>query len=688
MRDSSSCNKKYVLNRKKISSLLKYPGTLDISNFFKKHENSLVSKAISKQEKIEKNWISSVSSSQYDFSLDKIDIVIPVYNALEDLKKCLLSVQQNTGGFKVHTIIVNDGSNTETTEWLRKFCKNNKMFNLIEHGMNKGYTKAVNTGLKASTSNYVITLNSDTIVTIGWLSGLIRCVESDKKIGITGPLSNAASWQNVPSLYGDSGSFAVNKLPDDISPDDMAFIVGHASNRIYPRLPFVNGFCFLIKREVLDAIGYMDEVNFPLGYGEENDFCIRASDAGFILAIADDVYVYHSKSKSFGHESRKILSQKGADNLRKKHSNDKVNKLIELIKNTEQLDFIRSKVKKNILDNDSKINFLADITTIKILFLLPVQGGGGGAHSVIQEVMAMRRIGIKANVAVKFADVEKFIKNYPEIVDKNKFFIGFDSTNLVEISEEYDIVIATVFHSILLLKSILEVHSHILPAYYIQDYEPLFFETDSENWKLSYDSYTAIPGIVPFAKTDWICRKVEKHHNIKVHKVSPSIDHDVYKSKNKAFRLDIHLCAMIRPQTPRRGASRTMDLFYKLSKEFPNLVKFHIFGCDNNSIHFKNLNTNFKFKNYGELTRKGVAEILANSDVFIDLSDYQAFGRTALEAMACGATSVVPVQGGTGEYAVNMFNSLVVDSFNEKEYFNSGYISQKIYFRIIGMFFT
>ena len=57
----------------------------------------------------------------------------------------------------------------------------------------------------------------------------------------------------------------------------------------------------------------MDEENFPIGYGEENDYCIRAADAGFTLAIADDAYVFHAKSKSFGHSRRKELSKQGAD---------------------------------------------------------------------------------------------------------------------------------------------------------------------------------------------------------------------------------------------------------------------------------------------------------------------------------------------------------------------------------------
>jgi hypothetical protein len=138
------------------------------------------------------------SSEEY---LECIDIVVPVFNALDDVKKCMESIRTRKDGFTVRTIIVNDGSDESTTAWLQEYCHADGTFELIEHSANQGYTKAVNTGLRATAAPYVILLNSDTMVTRGWLKGLVRCINSGLKIGIVGPLSNAASWQNVPDLY-------------------------------------------------------------------------------------------------------------------------------------------------------------------------------------------------------------------------------------------------------------------------------------------------------------------------------------------------------------------------------------------------------------------------------------------------------------------------------------------------------
>lgn len=601
----------------------------------------------------------------------RIDIVLPVYNALSDVKNCVLSLKDKQDGYAVRVIIVNDGSEEETTNWLREFCSNNSLFELHEHSVNKGYTQAVNTGLRASNAPYVITQNSDTIVTNGWLRGLVRCINSSVRIGIAGPLSNAASWQNVPNLYDENRHFAVNSIPLNMTPDEMAAIVSQASKRTYPKLPFVNGFCFMIKREVIDRIGIMDEKNFPIGYGEENDFCIRAADAGYELAIADDTYVYHAKSKSFGHSRRALLSKQGTEALNKKHGAEKFRSLVKLVQNTEALDRVRNNISEKLLENSDFANQTSTgMMSMRILFLLPVKGGSGGAHSVVQEVTEMIRMGIDAKVAVRDNDLENLRSLYSDINISKELFIGFNNDNIVSLSSEYDIVVATIFNSVSVLKKIIDINPHILPAYYAQDYEPMFFPKDSENWHIARDSYSLIPNAITFAKTQWIADKIQQEHDVKVHKVAPSIDHETYKPYNKINDGRIHISAMIRPQTPRRGAERTMRLFSRLNKIHNDKIKFHIFGCESDDERFKALIQDFPFVNNGILNRPAVSALLAKSDIFVDLSDYQAFGRTALEAMACGATAMVPIHGGTDEYAQNNINAIVVDSFDEEECFN------------------
>ncbi|THK34626.1 glycosyltransferase [Ensifer sp. MPMI2T] len=611
-----------------------------------------------------------------DNFLGRIDVVVPVFNALDDVKSCLRSLAEASSDYQSRIIIVNDGSDDETTNWLRGaiegLSNEQTVFTLIEHEQNMGYTKAVNTGLRASTAPYVVTLNSDTIVTPYWADGLVRCMHSADDIGICGPLSNAANWQSVPNLYDSNGKFAINSLPGGMTPDEMARLVLSVSCRDYPRTNFVNGFCFMIRREVIESIGYMDEEAFPTGYGEENDYCVRAQDAGYALAYADDTYVFHAKSKSFGHERRIALSKAGTAALRRKHGS-KFENLASRLKDTRQMDAVRHRIKMSLATaTETQGSALSLLMSQRILFLLPVKGGSGGAHSVVQEAVAMRRLGVDAKIAVKSGDRAHYCRQYNDIPEAAQIFVEFSPATLAKNATGYDVVVATIFHSVKLLKTVTDRCPWILPAYYIQDYEPFFFEEGSENWQIARSSYDLIPNAVLFAKTDWIREQVERNHGVKVHKVLPSIDHDVYRpGPRELSKSNICIAAMIRPKTPRRGALRTMHLLKRLSDAFSDKVSISIFGCDDQDADFGNLPKDFKFRNAGVLKRSGVAELLQETDIFVDLSDYQAFGRTAAEAMACGAVSVVPREGGAGEYAVDGVNALVVDTFDLDACFES-----------------
>lgn len=598
-------------------------------------------------------------------AVESIDIVVPVFNALDDVKLCLQSLARSTDGFRVRVLVVNDGSDEATSQWLQAYCSGNTLFQLIEHPVNRGYTRAVNTGLRASTADYVITQNSDTIVSAGWLKGMVRCMRSDPRIGIVGPLSNAATWQNVPNLRDKSGSFAVNDLPNGHSVETMAQLVASVSNQHYPRTSFLNGFCFMIRRAVIDQVGFMDEENFPIGYGEENDYCIRTTDAGYDLAIADDVYIFHAKSKSFGHERRKLLSEEGTQSIKRKHTPKKYEERVALIKKTEPLDLVREKISVELArrQNSDRV----DLMQMRVLFLLPVKGGGGGAHSVVQEVTEMNRLGLHARVGVKHEQLQSFIKQYADIPNADQLFVGFDDPSLLQVAEDYDVVVGTIFSSMKLVHRIVSANPHILPAYYVQDYEPMFFTEGTPEWQEAFDSFARVPGAFLFAKTNWIINEVKLKHGLTVKKVQPSIDHEVYKPVRRIANGRLTISAMIRPQTPRRGAERTMRLLAQVQRALGERIEIILFGCDQEHPDFQKLERDFTFVMRGPLVRPQVAELLAQSDLFIDMSDYQAFGRTALEAMACGCSALVPAAGGADEYAIHQDNALVVDTLNEPQ---------------------
>lgn len=585
-----------------------------------------------------------------------VDIVIPVFNALSEVKACLKSVVEHSKPYDIEIIVVNDGSDADASSWLEEFASGCGQCRLIKNSRNLGYTKSVNVGFRAARADFVIALNSDTIVTPRWIQCLLRCARSAPSIGIVGPLSNAASWQSVPDLFDSNKQFAVNDIPEGFTLESFSELVSKASARNYPQVPFVNGFCFMVSRLVIDEIGYFDEEAFPRGYGEENDYCIRAAKAGFKLAIADDCYVYHVKSASFGHEKRKELAKAGSMALMEKHGQGYVDEAAATIRNSSELDEVRTRVCNRLSSHGAVEKSIKAPSKIpRILFLLPVSGGGGGVHSIVQECMGMQALGVDARIAVPNKHIEKYFRVYADIDSREELFLPFENSEIIRVCADFDVIIATIYTSVKLLAEVCRSTPHIIPAYYVQDYEPLFESPGSAGWKQARESYDLIPGCRLFAKTQWLCEKVQDEHGVQVSEVCPSIDHAVYypdfKSLDCSGVVTHRVSAMIRPKTPRRGAYRTMSALKAIKEKFNEDVRIDVFGCDPQDRFFKNTEWSFEYSNHGVLTRPQVARILRASTFFLDLSDYQAFGRTGLEAAASGCSVIITCWGGASEYA-------------------------------------
>src|SRR5262249_39068630 len=139
----------------------------------------------------------------------------------------------------------------------------------------------------------VVLLNSDTIVTQGWLDKLVRCAESDPMIGTITPFSNNAEICSFPRFCEN------NAWTGESDVEQIAQALERAAAPVYPDLPTGVGFCLYIRRVLIDEIGAFDPV-FGLGYGEENDYCMRATEHGFRNVLCDDTFVVHLGGSSFG----------------------------------------------------------------------------------------------------------------------------------------------------------------------------------------------------------------------------------------------------------------------------------------------------------------------------------------------------------------------------------------------------
>jgi GT2 family glycosyltransferase len=224
-----------------------------------------------------------------------VSIIIPCLNNLDLTKQCVQSIVRNT--HKVFTpyqiILVDNGSADGTGEHFRYWADEwFETYVLIENTENLGYVHAANQGLARADGDYALLLNNDTVVTPHWLERMLQPFTQfpQLNLGIVGPRSNYCA---MPQMVADAP-----KEADVAQIDAFAEQLAQQEAGQFTVLQRVIGFCVLISRPVIDAIGGLDP-RFGVGNFDDDDYCIRARLAGFEVGMVHDAYVHHVGHATF-----------------------------------------------------------------------------------------------------------------------------------------------------------------------------------------------------------------------------------------------------------------------------------------------------------------------------------------------------------------------------------------------------
>jgi len=229
----------------------------------------------------------------------RVDVIIPVYRGLEETQACIESVLANTAEPLGRIIVVEDCSpEPALVDWLQTAAATGRI-HLIRNARNLGFVRSVNIGMREAGKNDVVLLNSDTEVPPHWLQRLARQAYASRKIASVSPFSNNATICSYPALAG--GPLAFGRSVSDIDTACQSVNAGR-----WVDVPTTVGFCMYIRRAALDRVGLFDAERFKMGYGEENDFCLRASALGWSHRLACDTFVYHKGSVSFLDRTTKL----------------------------------------------------------------------------------------------------------------------------------------------------------------------------------------------------------------------------------------------------------------------------------------------------------------------------------------------------------------------------------------------
>jgi GT2 family glycosyltransferase/tetratricopeptide (TPR) repeat protein/2-polyprenyl-3-methyl-5-hydroxy-6-metoxy-1,4-benzoquinol methylase len=225
--------------------------------------------------------IRAVPARKPDFGLTSI--VILTHNQLEYTRLCLDSIRRLTDE-PFELIVVDNASTDGTIEYVAGLPD----VRLIRNNTNLGFPAAANQGITAAKGEQILLLNNDTVVTTAWLSRLLTALHRDPKIGLVGPSSNRVSGpQEVETDY--------DSLADL---DGFAWDWGKTHESEWSETDRLVGFCLMFRREVVDAIGMLDE-RFGIGCFEDDDYCLRAIKAGYRAIIARDAFVHHFGGRTF-----------------------------------------------------------------------------------------------------------------------------------------------------------------------------------------------------------------------------------------------------------------------------------------------------------------------------------------------------------------------------------------------------
>lgn len=283
----------------------------------------------------------------------------------------------------------------------------------------------------------------------------------------------------------------------------------------------------------------------------------------------------------------------------------------------------------------------------KITFILAsLRSGSGGALSVTNMIneLVMRGVDVKLLVLQRSID-----DNYLENFLISPIFININEKNYIEKVPYADVYVATLWTTPPIVKNIAD-KKKSQTAYFIQDYEILFFPKEDEYMRNKVrETYKLIEN--KFAKTQWLVEQMKKE-GFNCHKINPGMNLNIFYPLPKKKKKNITILAMSRPSTPRRSTNDLIKSLKIVKNKYPKVI-INLFGEDPKA----DLDYNF----VGKISHSELVKHYRNSDIYIDASYSHGFGRPGVEALACGCSLVTTDSGGIREYAKHKHNSMIAE---------------------------
>jgi glycosyltransferase involved in cell wall biosynthesis len=508
--------------------------------------------------------------------------------------------------------------------------------------------------MRSSFAEMIVLLNSDTCVTPGWTNKLEACLASDPAIGVASPLTNFAPNLVIPMLPG------MDYL-------EMNALLEQRWDGVYPDVTTPEGFCFAIARRCLATVGYFDEA-YDQGYGEESDFAMRAGYHGFRTVCGTNTFIYHRGRASFGEQRREDLYKSSRRVFNHRWSN-KFPGEVEEFRGRDPVGAARrrlfspgdERLERAISRPPSASTPVLGVTerpldsaerwrapdALSVLCVLPTLNPYGGVISVAAHLNVMIEAGHKVTL-FSMSRVKRdftFLRTEPIFLPR-----GADVLDLVP--GPHQVLLATSWETVPYISRAVARLPQATPVYYVQDIEGDFYEDRPEIREQALATYGMLPNLI--VKTSHLQRRLASL-GWKAHLIPPGMDLDLFYPRERPPSPTPTVLGMARPGAP--GDIRGFEILreaFRIIHELRPDARLVVFGGDELPVDFP------CDENLGRLSQNQLPEVYSRADVFVETSRMHGFGRTGVEAMACGAACVLSDSGGVSEYARDQFNALIV----------------------------
>jgi glycosyltransferase involved in cell wall biosynthesis len=503
---------------------------------------------------------------------------------------------------------------------------------LHNSSMLSGPAASLNECLQHAAAPCCVFIGVDVVVSQGAVHELCSALASDAGIGIASPLAHRARYTRLQMLPGTN----LARMNDLIQ-------VGGDNRSV--DVPRPETFCFAVRREVFDAVGCFDDL-FESQSDTIDDFAFRTQQQGYRIVCAMSAYVYRRGSYdpdatlSPARRGRSAwLLQRRWPALNEANGPAPIEKLRSQLCSLKPREFLPC--------GRGRTDALRTDDALEILCVLPTLNPYGGVISVVNLINELSLRGHRCTI-VSLSPCD----NHPHIFYAQPEWVEEWADIPDRYQADYDIVMATSWETVAYAAEIGKRSERAHCMYFIQDLEDEFYDTSDKRRHLVQETYAQID--TRFAKTNYLCREVAKR-GYPVQRIRPGINLDLFYPRVRPATSAMTILAMMRYGQRHRGYDIVLAVLEQVARRFPD-VRLVLFGTDDLS----KANIPFPFENAGRQEPEDLPALYSQADIFLELSRHHGFGRTGIEAMACGAACVLSDSGGIRDYARHGENALIV----------------------------